>query len=1319
MVVRLIVRLSSATLALVAGLVVSGYVRGGGETRALAAKSAFSPVTLAQGESTTPVRLIPRLLSITFWERTGGTAPDAHTFAVNSPQLETRLNDPLGPNNRDFTGFASEALTEAYDVFYSNADGTANRDGAYVTVEAIWERALPNGGGLNIAEVQLDFAQPATPPEYANAVASFAGLGDNFIPVSIGNAVDGDLQTATTMGNTVGQLQRLRITVAFASSVPTPPPALAVLDTEVVEGNTQTTTAVLRVGLNRPSSSDVTVDYATANFSAVAGRDYVARSGSLTIPAGSLSRDITVEIIGDTLPERTQSFFVRLSNARSATVSDGEGLCGIVDDDDPGRISVCSSEPIITIDRDIIPDDLEVALHISNTNIDPDNVTVRLRHSSGEDGDLIFGIPLFPGSTFGSTCSPVPDFVLTDDLELPRFSLSSQPYRGRWLSEMLLRNFGSNARGAWNIEVSSNRPTTTVFHCWCLGITGQVEGLTLEPKRAVRPVFRGFSFDDDADLEVYGLHRVKAVVNQNGVPAGDVRVTFTVTDQTGRVLEFKDGEDVITTDSVGRAYFVYLDWVPGEHTIEARAEVDGAIYTDIARVTWTNPCVATEVLRAAPQAEASLDTMRSFRDSKLAKSKRGREYSQLYYKLSSEAIRLMMFNPMLVLRSQEMIERYLPVVRDMAEGKEVTLTQGDLAEIESFLSYFGGKGSAGFKQSLDGLHEDLRSPDVQTEFGVTVTPGPRREISGGPLRSLKQAGAGTMLSGIVVAFGYGLVGRRKRASRNRARASLSVVLAVLLAFGTSFAASIEYSTYLGGAGDDQGTVIAVDADGNVYMAGITDSVDLPAVGAAQPGFGGGGQDVFVAKLDPAGSRLIYLTYLGGAGQETATGIAIDAAGNAYVTGFTDSRNFPTLNALQPDNRGGFDAFVVKLGPTGNLINSTYLGGTANDAGSGIGVDASSNVSLSGITTSQNFPTANALQQNLTGASDIYVAKLSASGDRLLYSTYMGGSRDDAATSLAVDPVGNVYVAGATLSSDFRTVNAAQAAHGGGIFDAFVARLNPAGNQLVYSTYLGGGSADRGMRIAVDAAGNAYVTGDTRSTNFPTANPAQRSLGGSSDAFVAKLNPNGSLSYSTYLGGTGIDGGAAIAVNTNGNAYVTGYADSTNFPTAGPVQAAHGGGSFDAFVARLDPSGSAMSYSSYLGGAGMDSAFGIALDRAGGAYVMGLTDSTNFPTVRPLQPANRGGVSDLFIAKLSFGPAINSAEVKGKKLIVTGSEFDAGARILVDGQSQKTANDAENPSSVLIAKKAGKRIARGQRVILRVRNSDGALSSEFSFMRPAQ
>jgi hypothetical protein len=239
-------------------------------------------------------------------------------------------------------------------------------------------------------------------------------------------------------------------------------------------------------------------------------------------------------------------------------------------------------------------------------------------------------------------------------------------------------------------------------------------------------------------------------------------------------------------------------------------------------------------------------------------------------------------------------------------------------------------------------------------------------------------------------------------------------------------------------------------------------------------------------------------------------------------------------------------------------------------------------------------------------------------DPLIYSTYLGGSAYDYGSGIAVDGAGHAYVTGWTTSANFPTMNPLQPASGG--LYVFVAKLNPAGSALVYSTYLGGG-ADEGGGIAVDSSGNAYVTGLTESTDFPTMNPLQPSFGGVSDAFVAKLNPTGSaLVYSTYLGGSGIDNGTGISVDNSGNAYVTGYTFSANFPLMNPLQATPGGGGYgDAFVAKLDSTGSALVYSTYLGGSGDDYGAGIAVDSPGNAYVTGSTDSNDFPTMNPLQP----------------------------------------------------------------------------------------------------
>jgi hypothetical protein len=445
-----------------------------------------------------------------------------------------------------------------------------------------------------------------------------------------------------------------------------------------------------------------------------------------------------------------------------------------------------------------------------------------------------------------------------------------------------------------------------------------------------------------------------------------------------------------------------------------------------------------------------------------------------------------------------------------------------------------------------------------------------------------------------------------------------------------------YSTYLGGSSVDQASGIAVDASGNAYVTGRTVSTNFPTASPLQAA-NGGGYDTFVAKLNTAGSALVYSTYLGGSGDDFGQGIAVDTSGNAYVTGWTFSTDFPTASPLQAASGGGLDAFVAKLNATGSaLVYSTYLGGSAYDFGQGIAVGASGNAYITGYTDSTNFPTANPFQAAFGGGNDAFVTKLNAAGSALVYSTYLGGSGDEHGQGIGVDASGNASVTGFTDSTDFPTANPLQAGYGGGQYDAFVAKLNAAGSALVYSTYLGGSGQDAGQGIAADASGNAYVTGNTQSTNFPTANPLQAANGGGQDAIVAKLNASGStLAYSTYFGGSGDDFGVGIAVDAFGSGHVTGYTFSADFPTANPLQAY--GGSGDAFVASLNAAGSALVYSSYLGGSGQDIGGGIAVDASGSAYVTGDTTSTDFPTANPLQAAI-GGSYDAFVAKIGIDPS---------------------------------------------------------------------------------
>lgn len=453
--------------------------------------------------------------------------------------------------------------------------------------------------------------------------------------------------------------------------------------------------------------------------------------------------------------------------------------------------------------------------------------------------------------------------------------------------------------------------------------------------------------------------------------------------------------------------------------------------------------------------------------------------------------------------------------------------------------------------------------------------------------------------------------------------------------------TLAFSTYLGGASDDRGKSIAVDGAGSVYILGDTNSPDFPAINRPSAPFS---RDVFVIKLNAAGNAIIYSTYFGGDDSDLGAGIVVDSAGNAYIAGSTYSKNFPTVDPLQASLGSIPDAFVAKLNPAGNaLVYSTYLGGRDSEAAAGIAVDGEGNAYVAGSTKSADFPTVDPFQPRLRGGSDAFVAKLNRTGNALVYSTYLAGNGEDFATGIAVDTVGNAYVAGGTYSGDFPIANALQAISRGE--DAFVAKLSPMGKTLIFSTYLGGGLKDVATGIAVDDAGNAYVTGSSYSSDFPVANPLQPVLSGSSDVFVAKLNPIGNtLMYSTYFGGSDFDQAESIAIDGKGGVYIAGSTHSTDFPVLGPVQAVYGGGFADGFVAELSSDGSALLYSTYLGSADNENIWDIAADNSGNAYVTGFTSSSDFPVANALQ-SRSGGEFDAFVAKIGPAGRIQAVDAK--------------------------------------------------------------------------
>jgi uncharacterized protein (TIGR03437 family) len=466
---------------------------------------------------------------------------------------------------------------------------------------------------------------------------------------------------------------------------------------------------------------------------------------------------------------------------------------------------------------------------------------------------------------------------------------------------------------------------------------------------------------------------------------------------------------------------------------------------------------------------------------------------------------------------------------------------------------------------------------------------------------------------------------------------------------------LSYSTYLGGAGSETGYSIAVDQAGNAYVAGTTSSDDFPLTPGALKTTSGGG-DVFVAKLNAAGTALVYATYFGGASSDVGYSLTVDAAGQVYVTGSTASTNFPTTpGALRAEFSGG-EAFVAKLSAAGDaLIYSTYLGGSKNDIGYGIAVDPAGSAYVTGLTTSTNFPvTAGAAQSAFGGGSaDAFIVKLNPAGSALLYATYLGGSSGDDGRGIAIDADGNAYVTGNTSSGNFpATSGALQTAYGGG-GDAFVAKLNAAGGSLLYATYLGGGNSDRASSIAIDAAGQAHIAGDTVSNNFPaTPGALQTAFGGGSppsDAFVAKLNAGGTaLLYATYLGGAGTDRAFGIALGSAGQAYLTGSTFSAtlsnNFAvTANAFQPAFRG-NMDAFIAELSSDGSALLYSTFLGLSGNETGSGIAADAAGNVYLIGSTSSANFLTTPQALQAAYSGSQEAFITRMGTSGSGNLSNV---------------------------------------------------------------------------
>ena len=500
----------------------------------------------------------------------------------------------------------------------------------------------------------------------------------------------------------------------------------------------------------------------------------------------------------------------------------------------------------------------------------------------------------------------------------------------------------------------------------------------------------------------------------------------------------------------------------------------------------------------------------------------------------------------------------------------------------------------------------------------------------------------------------------------------------------------EYSGSLDGSLHDWGYSIAVDRVGNAYVTGTTQSADFPVTETGP--FPDKGDEVFVAKINATGDGLYYSVYLGGTMDEVGRALAVDASGNVYVTGYTRSSDFPLVGPIQATNNGFDDVFVSKINANGSaLVYSTLLGGTSFDQAYGIALDASRNAYVVGTTQSANFPVQAARQPSNGGGGnrDAFVSKLNANGSALVYSTYHGGANSDYGNAIAVDAGGAAYITGETDSTNFPVVGARQASKAPFV-DAYLSKFNPSGSALVYSTYQGGDSYDRGHGVAVDASGSAYLTGETDSNDFPVFKALQPAPGQvtTADAFVSKYTPAGNaFAYSTYLGGTGHDYGYAIAVDRSGNAHVAGDTRSGNFPTMAALQPSSSGDGYDAFASKLNAAGAGLVWSTYLGGnTDREYARSLALDAPGNVYLAGYEEdpANSYLTLvaaaklsLPTETSWRGdfngdGVSDMLLRNENTGGnqiwrSANSAQVQavtavGHPWAIAGiGDFDADGK----------------------------------------------------------
>jgi len=439
-----------------------------------------------------------------------------------------------------------------------------------------------------------------------------------------------------------------------------------------------------------------------------------------------------------------------------------------------------------------------------------------------------------------------------------------------------------------------------------------------------------------------------------------------------------------------------------------------------------------------------------------------------------------------------------------------------------------------------------------------------------------------------------------------------------------------WSTFLGGSNHDQGYGIAVDISGCAHVTGNTQSTDFPVTAGAYDTSLANNGDLFVTKFHALGSSLMYSTFLGGGQTDQGTQIAVDKVGNVFVTGRTYSSDFPvTVGAFDTSLAGSSDSFVSKLNATGDvLLFSTFLGGSGSERTGSIAVDDTSQAHVASSTTSSDFPvTGGAFDVTHNGGGyDNYVAKLNATGSDLLYATFVGGGGNDNSYDIYLNDVGQAWVVGEAPSGYPTTTNAFDTTYNGGTSDAVVFCVSMKGDSLVYGSYLGGSESDAGLAIGLDESGRIYLAGETSSDDFPVTDGAfDRAIGGASDGFAARLSVSrDSLDYATFLGGDGIEAVYGLVVDSSRGVFLAGKTGSSDFPaTVGAIDSTFNS-AVDAFVAWLAAGGDHLKYATFLGGAESDLVEDMALDQAGNVYAVGYSTSSDFPTTSSAYDTSHNG-----------------------------------------------------------------------------------------------